>query len=99
MRLYIDFCAETLILRQHQQWIYITTQKANDSLEPSTITDYPKTCQNFVEQFAGVNTPKSVSNQFSALVFNPSCFRSVVLNLWVITPKRVIWHFKRGNVN
>ena len=25
--------------------------------------------------------------------------KSVVLNLWVITPKGVIWHFKRGNIN
>ena len=25
--------------------------------------------------------------------------RAVVLNLWVITPKGVIWHFKRGNIN
>ena len=25
--------------------------------------------------------------------------KAVVLNLWVITPKGVIWHFKRGNIN
>ena len=25
--------------------------------------------------------------------------RAMVLNLWVITPKGVIWHFKRGNIN
>ena len=28
-----------------------------------------------------------------------SNFKPVVLNLWVITPKGLIWHFKRGNIN
>ena len=29
----------------------------------------------------------------------PTSSNAVVLNLWVITPKGVIWHFKRGNIN
>ena len=39
--------------------------KSNDSLDPSAITDYPKTCQHFVKKSASVKAPKSEFNQFS----------------------------------
>ena len=62
---YIDLCAKTLDDPATSTPKTHDHQKSNDTLEQSAITDYPKTCQNFVEKSAGVNAPKSESNQFS----------------------------------
>ena len=62
---YVNLCAETLDNPAISTPKTHDHPKSIDFLEQSAITDYPKTCQNFIEKFAGVNAPKSESNQFS----------------------------------
>ena len=49
---------------------------------------------NGLPQFTGCN---KLARTFSKKLKQPNKLLDLIL--WVMSPKRVIWHFKRGNVN